>query len=156
MPELLLAKINDEGHFAPVGGDIEAIEKLVNGEVIKVKWTLARNPRFHRKMFALFRFAFDAMPEPSPVMHNGVEVQPQKDFDMSRKFLTVQAGFYDVVGLPDGSVRLQAKSLRYAAMDQEEFRRVYSAVIDVVLSFLPYRMTGQELDKAVENLMRFT
>ena len=82
-------------------------------------------------------------------------VEPLRDFDTARKELTVMAGFYDVVSKLDGSVKLLAKSLRFASMDNEEFAKVYSSVIDVALKVLPYTMTGRELDDAVENLMRF-
>lgn len=151
MGECLLVK-TDKGHFLPLDG---ALADVSAGEVIKVKYSLARNPKFHRKMFALFKFVIDALPDPEPVKVHGVMVTPKLDFDTARKFLTVKAGFYDVIMLPDGTCRLQAKSLSYASMDNEEFARVYSAIIDVALQFLPYAMTGEELNKSVNNLMGF-
>lgn len=153
MAECLLV-MTDKGHLLPLDG---SLSKMQPGEVIRVKYSFARNPKFHGKMFALFKFAFDAMPDPEPIDHRGLKVQPLKDFETSRKFLTVQAGFFDVIMLPNGEARLQAKSLSYANMDNEEFERVYSAVIDVVLSYLPdaYGFDSEKLDAAIDNLMRF-
>lgn len=151
MSECLLV-MTGKRYLLPLDG---ALANMKPGEVLRVKYSFARNPQFHRKVFALFKFAFDAIAEPEPVSFRGAMVQPIKDFDVTRKFLTVQAGFFEVVMLPNGEARLQAKSLSFASMDNEEFERVYSAVIDVVLSFLPYKMSGEQLDNAINNLMGF-
>lgn len=131
----------------------DALDSVQPGEVITVKYRKARNPRFHRKAFALFKFLFDALPEPDSIKFRGHDVVPVKDFDTVRKELTVMAGFYEVVGRVDGSVKLTAKSLSFASMDDEEFGRVYSALIDVGLRILPYTMTGEELERAADNLI---
>ena len=152
MAECQLVK-TDKGVFVPLGNEFDAVAA---GEVITCKYSFARNPRFHRKMFALFKFVFDALPEPEPIQFRGNEITPLLNFDVARKELTIMAGFYEVVGKIDGSAKAVAKSLSYASMDNEEFAKVYSAVIDVALRVLPYSMTKEQLDKSIEDLMRFT
>lgn len=150
MPECQIVKTDKPNMFLAMDDSLKTIQP---GEVITVKYSKARNPRFHRKAFALFKFIFDALPEPDPVNFRGHDIVPAKDFETVRKELTIMAGFYDVVGKVDGSVKLTAKSLSFASMDEDEFRQVYSALIDVGLRVLPYSMTGDELERAVENLV---
>ena len=52
---------------------------------------------------------------------------------MYRANLTVLAGFYDSYYKIDGSVRIEAKSLSYGSMKQEEFEQFYNAVINAAL-----------------------
>ena len=135
-----------------MGQEFDAVQP---GEVITCKYSFVRNPAFHRKMFALFTFVFDALPEPSPIKYRGADVVPLRDFETARKELIVLAGFHEMVVKLDGTVKLIAKSISYARMEQDEFQALYSAVIDAALRVLPYKMTGSELDKAVDDLMRF-
>lgn len=55
-----------------------------------------------------------------------------KSFDAYRTWVTVEAGFFDVVELPDGSVRKVAKSISFANMDEAEFQELYKAAFDVL------------------------
>lgn len=151
MGECLLV-MTDKGYLLPID---DGLSNMKMGDVIRVKFSFARNPMFHRKMFALLKFACDALPDPEPIQHRGITIYPERDFDTNRKFFIVQAGFYDVIGLPNGEVRTKAKSLSYASMDNKEFSKVYSAVINVVLKFLPFVMSAEELDASVNNLMGF-
>jgi len=150
MAECMIVKTDKPNLFMAMDDSLQAIQP---GEVITVKYSKARNPRFHRKAFALFKFIYQALPEPEVINFRGADIVPTKCFETVRKELTVMAGFYDVVGKVDGTVKLTAKSLSFASMDEDEFRNVYSALINVGLQVLPYTMTGQELDRAVEALM---
>lgn len=151
MAECQLVK-TDKNTFVPMGDELNAVQP---GEVITVKYSFVRNPAFHRKMFALFNFVFDALPEPSPVIYRGKSIVPLRDFDTARKELIILAGFHEMVIKLDGTVKLKAKSISYAKMDNEEFKKLYSAVIDAALKVLPYEMTGEQLDHNIEQLMRF-
>lgn len=73
---------------------------------------------------------------------------------MTRQELTIMAGYYDVVAKVDGTVKAKAKSLAFGSMSEEEFSAVYSAVIDVGLRVLPYSMSADQLDNAVNELIR--
>lgn len=150
MPDLLLVKTDRPRIFEAMD---ESLDSVQPGEVIRGKFTFARNPVFHRKMFVLFRYLYEQMPEPDPVEFRGAWITPERDFDVTRKELTIMAGFYDVVAKLDGSVAPKAKSLSYANMDADEFRRVYSAVIDVGIRILPYAISGEDLDRVIENLV---
>lgn len=150
MPDLLLVKTDKPRIFEAMD---ESLDNVQPGEVIRGKFTFARNPTFHNKMFVLFRYIFNQLPDPEPVEFDGQLITPERDFDVTRKQLTIMAGFYDTVATLDGRVAPKAKSLSYAKMESDEFRRVYSAVIDVGIRVLPYNITGEELDRVIENLV---
>jgi hypothetical protein len=54
-------------------------------------------------------------------------------FNRFRKDLTILAGFYDTVTNIRGEVRAEAKSLAYANMDDEEFSRCFSSLINAAI-----------------------
>lgn len=112
----------------------EYVEKLKPGATIRAKFTKPRNPRFHRKLFSLFQLAFSQF-EPQPYDHPTLgPVMPLRDFDTFRGDLLVKAGYYQVVGCPDGSVKLVPQSLAFDVLDDEEkFTEIYNAVVNVVL-----------------------
>ncbi|HAG2478754.1 TPA: DUF1367 family protein [Salmonella enterica] len=81
-----------------------------------------------------------------------------KSFDAYRAWVTVEAGYYDVVELPDGSIRKVAKSISFANMDETEFMGLYRAVFDVLWRWilsLAFR-THEEAENVAAQLMDFT
>ena len=57
----------------------------------------------------------------------------RKQFDTFRKNLTVLAGFREVSYTIDGRMRVDAQSLSYGNMEQDEFERCYSALINAAM-----------------------
>lgn len=131
----------------------EAVSKAKLGTVWRGDFKKARNPRFLAKFMAMVELAFDHF-EPVPIEHRGQTITPRKDFQEFRKWLVIRAGHYYVVGYPDGSVRLRAKSLSFANMDDDEFERVYSSVLDVILSDVVDMPKG-EYEQMVDKIMGF-
>lgn len=134
---------------------VELMGKLKLGQPVWVDVVRARNTLFHAKWFALLGLAFEAW-EP-PVVKTGTfaGMQPEKDFDKFRKDLTIQAGFYDVVATLDGRARVEAKSVSFDKMSPDDFERLYSASIDVILKLVMRDKTGPELRAWVDAIMRF-
>lgn len=52
-----------------------------------------------------------------------------------RKWLTVEAGYFDIVETPEGA-RKEAKSISFASMEQEEFNRFYQACFQVAWNMM--------------------
>ena len=107
--------------------DVEKLNKFKTGEVYEVEIKLSRNPNFHRKVFSFLTFCFEHWKGDNDFQD---EV---KQFDVFRANLTVLAGFYDSFYKIDGSVRIEAKSLSYGSMKQEEFEQFYNAAINAAL-----------------------
>lgn len=153
MTEIVLAKVAG-GALIPVDPQgVEAISKLKLGAGVKVTIKRVRNLPFHRKIFALFNFAFDAW-EPDAPTYKGQKVL--KNFKQFRGDLVVLAGFSETTINLKGEIRVTPKSLSFDSMPQEEFDLVYSAVIDVVLARILTNYKRADLENTINQLLEFT
>ena len=144
------------GALAPADSETAAyVARQKFGQGLRAEVKKARSLPFHRKAFALFEFAFDLWDSPR-LEYKGTEVA--KNFDSFREDITILAGFYEVSTGFDGSVKLKAKSLAFHNMGEEEFERVYKAVLGVVWDRI-LRSKGYEspekVDAIVQELLRF-
>ncbi|OOF70051.1 hypothetical protein BKG91_10000 [Rodentibacter caecimuris] len=114
------------GTFVPAT-ETEALQKFRNGEQYEIEIKQVRNPAFHRKVFAFFNFCFEHWAADKTEWKYFDE---RKQFDTFRKNLTVIAGYKDVTYKLDGSLRVEAQSLSYGNMEQDEFEKCYSALIN--------------------------
>ena len=70
-----------------------------------------------------------------------------------RKQLTIQAGFFNTTYLLDGSgFTIEAKSLRFSSMSQEEFEACYSALINAAIKTV---FAGTNDEKILNRLQGF-
>ncbi len=114
--------------------------------------TRPRNPAFHRKAFAMLRYAFDNW-EPSVGEYKGQAVE--KSFERFRDDITILAGYGRPVVNIRGDVRIEAKSLSYASMDGTEFEAWYNAVINVLLRTVFTGRSEEQLEKEINQFMSF-
>lgn len=154
--ELMLMK-TPAGALVPADSESqELLGKLPVGQGLRVKYSRARNLQFHRKMFALFKLAFDAWEPDGSMQYKGQPVA--KDFDRFRKDMTILAGFFNPVVNVRGEIRLEAESLSFASMKEERFEQVFKAVLTAVwtrvLQTAGYR-NEQEVERVLEELLRF-
>ena len=84
-------------------------------------------------------------------------VEIEKSFDAFRKWVAVEAGYYSVVELPNGTVRKEAKSISYAKMDDDEFSELYKASLNVLWNYILNHNfnTIEEADQAVNQLLSY-
>lgn len=130
----------------------ELFEDLTPNGEYKAVLTQERNPKFHRKAFALLKAIYDAWETPV-LMHKGQPVK--KNMERLRKDLTILAGYYDVLFKYDGTMVLEAHSWAFANMDDETFGAMYSKLIDVALSKILTGYTKDDLEYHVERILRF-
>lgn len=119
------------GVLSPINEtEAERLKRFKNGEAYEVDITLTRSPKFHRKVMAFFGFCFSHW----CANRAGLEhMDEHSQFDRFRKDLTILAGFYVQTVRLNGDVRTEAQSLAYANMEQEEFERCYSALINAAI-----------------------
>lgn len=141
--------------MAATDEDREAMRRIPAGEAVRFEFRAFRNNAFHRKWFALARFAFDHWQNDAAVIeYRGHPVR--RSFDQFRRDLTVLAGFYTPVYGVDGSVRLEPKSLAWHRMDEDEFSKLYDATVDVVIQHVAgLDMPRDELIALVEEAAAF-
>jgi len=126
------------------------------GEMFNLEAVFPRNPKFHRKMFALLTVGFDCWePDRKKFAYDGRPIE--KNFERFREQVLILAGHYDqVFSLRGDKMELVAKSISYASMDDAEFEVLYSAVIDVLLREVCTRYAGrEELESVADQVLRF-
>lgn len=125
------------------------------GEISFLEFIIPRNPRFHRKFFALLDVGFDAW-EPNRVRKSYKGRAMEKNREQFREDITILAGFYEQTFDLKGRMVIRAKSISFAKMDDVEFERLYSAVIDVLLREVCTRYAGRaELEAVADKFMGF-
>lgn len=128
---------------------------LEPGEFALVEFIFPRNPKFHRKFFGLLNFAFDAW-EPDRVRKSYKGRPVAKNFDQFREDVLILAGYSEQTFDLKGNMKLKAKSISFAKMDDAEFEQVYSAVVDVILAdVLKTYANREELEEVVQRVMGF-
>ena len=133
--ELYLFK-NLNGTFTPChSSDHDKAKKLKAGEEYLCKVTRPRNIKFHRKYFALLNLAFDNQDQFSV-------------FDRFREAVTIAAGYTERKGHLDGTTRLEAKSISFGSMDEDEFIELYSSTLDVIIKVLG--VTSHEIEQNIQ------
>lgn len=152
MTEALLRKVQGGALIPADDESAEALMRVKSGDLVRVKWAQPRNVKFMRKFFAMLNVGFEAW-EPPAQEYRGLPVQ--KNFERFRKDVVIAAGFYDPVANLKGEVRAEAKSISFANMTEDEFEKVYSTVANVLLQKVLRNYTRDDLDRVVEELMRF-
>ncbi|WP_313109106.1 DUF1367 family protein [Atlantibacter sp.] len=119
------------GLFSPASdSDLERLQRFKNGETYTAEIKLTRNPAHHRKAFAFFNFCFAHWVADRAGLEH---MDEHSQFDRFRKDLTILAGFYEQTVRLNGEVRTEAQSLAFSNMDQEQFERCYSALINAAI-----------------------
>lgn len=134
----------------------EWFSKLKIGSTVLAQVTKPRNPAFHRKFFALLQYGFEHWAETQQgILYKDIEVQP--DFERFRKDIIILAGKHHAVVTIKGDVRMEADSISFSNMTQEEFEKLYSQVIEVLITrvFKASHWTEQALRDVIEGLVEF-
>lgn len=149
--ELLLAKAMS-GLVPADQNTADYLAKVKLGSVLHGSFVKARNPKFHRKAFALLSMAFDLW---TPCEVESKYGTPEKNFDRFRKDLTILAGFFKTTIRLDGTVRIEAESLSFGNMDNNRFEEVYQKFITVILKHVMTKYTREDVESAVQRILDF-
>ncbi|AKR76983.1 MULTISPECIES: DUF1367 family protein [Edwardsiella] len=80
-----------------------------------------------------------------------------KSFDAYRAWVTVEAGHFDAIELPDGTLRKHPRSISFSNMDEVEFQQLYKAALDVLWRWILAKAfrNQNEAENAAAQLMSF-
>ncbi|AWS96520.1 DUF1367 family protein [Citrobacter sp. CRE-46] len=80
-----------------------------------------------------------------------------KSFDAYRAWVIVEAGHYDAIQLPDGTLRKHPRSIAFANMHETEFQQLYKAALDVLWRWVLSRAfkDQREAENAASQLLSF-
>ena len=138
--------------MAPADSEaIEFMQSIKLGEVLAFEVKRARNYQFHKKWFALVQLMFEQKFEHfNNIEYNGAKVLPS--FERFRKDVIIKTGRYTPVFNADGEVRLEADSISFGKMKQEEFDKLYSDTVQVALDLLS-NFNEQDITDAIDAVM---
>jgi hypothetical protein len=111
--------------------------KLKMGEVYEVEIKKKRNYEFHKKFFALINLC-----------HENQDIFDY--YDDTREYLTIKAGYYRKIMMPNGNIQVRAKSISFATMDEIEFEELYQRVITAACNFI-----GIEKEDLLNEILNF-
>lgn len=117
----IFCKNTPQGFIPVYDSDWELKKKLKEDEVYSLDVKFERNYLFHKKFMALCKIGCE----------NSKYVE--MPFDAYRKYATIKAGYYNIYSTPKGSF-VEAKSLAFDKMNQEEFEDLYSRVLQFVIN----------------------
>jgi hypothetical protein len=133
--KIALTKQMNNSFIASYDSDYDKVKKLKQGEVYFFEVKQERNIKFHIKFFALIKMIFENQ-------------EHYDNSDILRGDLIVSAGYYDEHTTVWGEVRKEPKSISFASMDEEEFGKLYSAVLDEIVKH--FNFDKQEIIDNVE------
>lgn len=132
--------------------DEEKLSQVKSGQPVEVELKQKRNVKFLRKFFAMLNIGFEAF-EPNEKAYKGHVAE--KNFERFRKDVVIMAGFYDATYDIKGNLKLEAHSISFGKMSEDEFNKVYNACCNVLLKQVLHNYTREDLDHVVEQLTRF-
>ena len=110
-----------DGALYPVGEySIEELAHLKNGTEYVIDIKMNRNPKFHRKAFALLNVIYSNQ--------DGFE-----SFELFRAWITMKAGYVVSGVAPNGTTLFIPRSLAFEKMAQDIFEKWYQNVITVAV-----------------------
>lgn len=104
----------------------ELLDNMPYDTTVKVKVTRPRSGPHHRLFFALL----------SKVHKNSNACERWPDIEDFREIVTIGAGHYRWLELPNGKRESRAKSIAWNKMDQAEFNVFFEAVMDCICNKL--------------------
>lgn len=142
-----------QGYLVPAGEEDQVeLAKIKTGTVISAEFKQKRNYKYHQKFFALLNYGYDHF-EPQPISD---KFNPVKNFDCFRKDVVILAGYYESYVRLNGETRIEAKSIKFGRMKPEEFEKLYSKVVDVLIERVLRNYTKEDLNNVIDNLIGFT
>lgn len=130
--------------------DVDNMARIKNGSVVRSKVYMPRNIKFHRKFFGLLDVGYTYW---EPPLYNGRVVE--KNPERFRKDCTILAGRSHMVHRLDGSFTVEADSIKFANMPQNEFENLYNGVFNVIRDRIVPQWSANDLALAVRELNSF-
>ena len=146
-----------QGLMPAHASDEELLKKIPIGRPINCKITQPRNIKFFRKYWAMMNEAFHLwVPQAkASELLSIVGTEVQKDFNTFRDEVTILTGHRTITYRLNGDVRLEAKSIAWQSMSEEEFALFFTKTIDVIVDFVQTHYTDEQLREALETIEAF-
>ncbi|MDH5572903.1 MAG: DUF1367 family protein [Gammaproteobacteria bacterium] len=115
---------------------IKYISRRTDGQVLVTDLKQARSYENHKRFFDFLGATF-AMQE------------FYTELEQYRRWITVAAGWFDIMVYPDGATQLNPKSIAFENMEEDEFRKLFTAAIGAFIEAFGNGMTDSELMRII-------
>lgn len=155
MPVEFIARRSESGLVADTALDAEQLKAVPTDRPVKVKVTVPRNPKFHRKYFALLSVVYDYMGD---ALREEMGVW---SIEQMRQRMKIELGLYTlwIVGknapLPEGTPVYIPDSIAFDSMDEADFEKLFKATVTLALGKYLRAQTEESLMRLVDNVLRF-
>ena len=105
--------------------DYEKLKRIKAGDLLECEIKKPRNYKFHRKYFALINMLFQNQ-------------EKYNNIDHLRHDLTIEAGYYDIRTNLKGNEVIQAKSISFASMKEDEFSQLYDRTLYTIVKYFNF------------------
>ena len=116
--------------------------KIKDGTIVRCEIVRQRNPRHHRKLFALLNLVFRSQEKYSNLEDLLVEFK-------------LKAGWYEEHITMNGDIIYIPKSINFASMEQDRFNEFYSRAIDIALKDFMPDATESEIEAHINEVIGF-
>ena len=136
----------------------DKFDRMKIGNTYRGKFEEPRNSKFFRKWWKMIQFAYDHF-EPSELTGKRFEgITPEKNLERFRKDVTILAGHYKQSIRLNGECLVEAKSIAWAKMSEEQFGEFYKASFNVIWDrvFIKIYCNEKELEDILYELNSFS
>ena len=133
----LFFKLSEDLELIP--NNQETLNWMANrkaGEVVSADVKQVRNYENLKRFFSFVNITYD--------MQDHFEVK-----EAYRRWLTMKAGYFTTIVTPKGEAIFTADSISFENMEEDEFRKLFSTVIDVFLRELGNGVSEADLMKVI-------
>lgn len=138
MPEFALIKRKDDLLQPAEIDSAEVMRKMPEGAVLRMKYSVARNPGNHRRWFKFVEVSFDMQ-------------DTYQDKEIWRKVLAMLGGHFDQVMDKNGNMQFWPRSISYKELDDEFlFARMFKTAVNAFLDRYGNGMTEEEFMRVMD------
>jgi len=117
------------------------INGMADGDVIRLEWATPRNPKHHRKFFALVN-----------LINRNSEIY--RTVDQALVAIKLASGHLDPIVDPrTGEIIQIPRSISYDAMSQEDFEAFYESALDSIVEHILTHLDRDQADEIIKNIL---
>lgn len=110
--------------------------KIPENEIFEIEYFKKRNPKFHRKYFALLKLCFE-----NQSLYDNLD-------EMRKDFLIVTNNYDEVINKITGEVYKVPKSIKFSGMDDLEFSKIYEDTKEVIIKLVG--ISNETIEQEIE------
>ncbi len=129
------------GSIVPIDAHAEEILRdIPTSDILKVKVTRPRNHKHSRKFHALLGVIFPHQ-----------DTYPTRE--TFRKAVHARLGYADVIHLPNDKFMVEAKSIAFDKMKQDEFEEFYDRAIELITTVILPGINREDVNREVDAIL---